>query len=471
MPDKRFSYFVIVTVAVVALMGCGSSESPSESAPDTGSPPEGLEDCDPYEEGTDLNVCTATYLGQSDGEVKSLAIDEEGTIWVGGNWDEAPGPEVDGDGSGPGYVMGLSPAGGEITELFALDEAMVTATYDASRGRYLAVTESHLHLMEGDEDVAEDIALDGISEVDADQGYTVVLRGQQWILFDAAGEELNAVSVERSNVRDVAIDGERKLVFVTGFDQVSGDLQQPFLFAYDFEGQLQWSGWDWSAGEADDLSSDTRGTGVSVGLDGELYYVGESHGGVTTHVRDPQDLEKEAPISRTDAYSESHNWNGAAPLGFVARLNPETGEMEGAKLLAVRLSDGRGNGVSPQSVTARSDGTMLLGGDSACCIERWEERRVAGQRAMPEYGGGQWAMVLSADFEERPIWTTFRADASEVEFGAIAAHDDTLAVAMTHRPRSEEEALSGRMVGANAMNGQPTGNVSSAYLTVFPGPD
>lgn len=470
MIDHRLIPLAIGTYALVGLLGCGSSDSSSANPSTTGPPPESLDDCDPYEEGTNLNICTATYLGSTDGEAKSLAVDDEGDLWMGGNWDGAPAPEFNGDGDGPGYLIRLSPAGGEIIQVMALDAPLKAGAFDSSANHHALVTESHLHLVPTDETSGHAIALEDISQVDADQGYTVVLRDQQWLLFDALGEELTTVTVDRSSVNDVALDGDRELVFITGYHQVSGNLQQPFLFAYDFDGQLQWSNWDWSADEAGELSSDTRGTAISMGLDGKLYYVGESHGGVTTHFRDPQNLEEDAPISRTDPYSESHQWNGAAPLGFVARLDPTTGEMEGAKLLAVRLSDGRGNGVNPRSVTAREDGTIFLAGDSACCIDRWEERTVAGTRAMPEYGGGQWAMVLSADFEERPIWTTFRSTASSVDFGAIAAHRHTFAIALTHRAGSDEDSLSGQMTTANAMVSQAQGDISSPHLSVFLGP-
>ncbi len=450
-------YILLPLCLALVGLGCGDEDAPVT-----------LDECGDFEEGTDLNVCTATYLGDSDGMVVAVETDSEGRQWVAGNFDEPP-VELEEFGTGEAMVLELSVTGGELRGGLRFDGELMDMAVDAETDALAVATDAGVAVVQ-DADIMWEVAVDGVDRIDIDDSKVVTLAGDRVRLFDDNSETSFEIDVERSSVRDVAVHAASQRVFITGYDQVSGNLQQPFLFAYDFDGQRAWTGWDWSSEEAGDLSSDTRGTAVSVGLDGKLYYIGESHGGVTTHFRMPDDIDEEAPLVRRDDYSQSHNWNGAAPLGFVARLEPESGELESGQLLAVRLSDGRGNGVSPTTVSAREDGTMLLGGGSACCIEDWEDRKVAGEVVMPGYGGGAWVMVLTNDFSDRPLWTTFGAPDSSVAIADVSARGEAMAVVQNQTPSSDHDSVQGQLVTEAAMQSSPPGALASPHLTVFPGP-
>lgn len=457
----------LIALCLLMLAGCSDEDRGGHDAADVDAP-ETLEECGDFQEGTNLHVCTATYLGASEGAAVAADIDAQGRQWVGGNFEEAP-VALQEWGSGQAMILQLNPTGGELLGGHRLDGDLVDMALDTGTDAMAVATDGAVGLIDQDELLWEH-AVDGVGRVDIDGSRVVALIGDEVRLLDEGGATSFKHDIERSAVRDVAIDAATERVFVTGYDQVSGDLQQPFLLAYDFDGERAWTGWDWSSDEAGDLSSDTRGAAVSMGLDGYLYYVGESHGGVTTHFRMPDDIDEEAPLVRRDAYSESHNWNGAAPLGFVARLSPETGELKKGQLMAVRLSDGRGNAVSPRAIAADEDGTMILSGDSACCIEDWEERRVADQAVMPDYGGGAWAMVLTPAFDARPVWTTFGNPDASVDIADVATRGGAMTVIQNQTAGSDHDAVRGQLVTHAALQSTPPGAQSSPHLTVFPAP-
>lgn len=448
--------------------GDGDSQRPVDNTP----PVDTLEECGGFEEGDDLNVCTATYLGGSgENEAVAVAIDEEGRILVAGNWQTPPEPQHEDsmEAEGPGALAVLSPTGSEVLDLLTFSSTLRDISLNPTTNELAVALSESLQVWDlSQRETVWEVSRAGIEKVAFDQDLLAVQSGTNIAVFDASGELLSEIDVDRTRVNDIAVHGELEQVYITGFHQVSGNLQQPFLFAYAPTGERVWTNWNWSAEEAGELSSDTRGQAVGVGRDGKLYYAGESHGGVTTHFRDPTDIDEEAPLVRRDAYSQSHNWNGAAPLGFVARLDPATGAFEGGQLLAVRLSDGRGNGVGPRLITANEEGVIFVGGGSACCIERWEEKTVAGHRAMPGYGGGQWVMALPPDFDNRPLWTTFNGGAPGADLRSIDARGPAMALVHTHE--ADDDEVEGNMITTRALTPEAPGGVANIHLVVFPSP-
>ena len=438
--------------------------APTPEAPIDRSPPvDSLEECGPFEEGHNLNVCTATYIGAAgDHEALGVDIHSTGEVMVVVNLR----PD---EGSAEGMLLRFSPTGSELLATTSITDPIRSAAYDSQAERWALATAEELQLRSHDGTLLWTKDLENLDELAAYQGATVARRGKSVWLFDESGTLLTEQEVDRTALRGIAVYGNAETFYLTGFHQVSGNLQQPFIYAYAFDGNRRWTNYDWSAGETDGLSSDTRGEALAIGRDGKLYYVGESHGGVTTHFRNPRNIEEDAPINRRDPYSQSHNWNGAAPLGFVARFDALTGEIEGAQLLAVRLSNGRGNGVRPHFVTANEEGTIFLGGGSACCIEKWDQKEVAGFPAMPGYGGGQWTMALSPDFNIRHFWTTFHGGAPGVTLRGIAAAGPSAAVLHTHRGDSGEP-VEGNMITSQALQPEAPGGLSNLHLSIFPAP-
>jgi len=297
------------------------------------------------------------------------------------------------------------------------------------------------------------------------------LFGATLRLFDADGAPRGTVALDDGNVHDVAYDELNDLAFVTGFNQVSGDLQQPFLRAYSPDGTVAWLAYDWTNSEAmsNGSSSDTRGYGVAMGRDGKLYYVGEGHGGVSTHRFMPRDLATPAPLVKYDAYNDPYNLNGAAPIGFVGRFDPATGALLAAQFAVTRLSSGKGNAVRHRAVAADADGTVIIGGASACCIEGGADKTINGVPAMPGYAGGGYLLVLSPDLGERLVWTAWTGDSGGAEVSGVAAWNGVMAMVETQSADRDTGMLSGTLVTSRALQSAPGGGPSDGFLAVWPG--
>ncbi|TVR03501.1 MAG: hypothetical protein EA398_04795 [Deltaproteobacteria bacterium] len=426
----------------------------------------------------DLQVCTATYLGgEGRDDAVGVGVLPDGRVLVAGNFaGRAPADDAHRVllGDGPARVLVFAADGRALEREVVLPGTLSAAALAPTGEPLLGLTGEGFGtgVLHPDEEALRwrvEGAEAGRVAVEGETGRVVTLSGRTVRVYDTEGTEELVHEVERTSVSDVAIGGTPVRAFATGFQQVSGNLQQPFLHAIELDGERAWTGWDWSAAEAGDLSSDTRGEVIAFGADGMLYYGGESHGGVTTHFRMPDDRDAEAPIRRFDDASRSHNWNGAAPLGFVARLDPATGEMRAATLLAVRLSNGRGNAVRPRFLAAREDGTLLVGGASACCIPHAEHRRVAGQPAMPDYAGGAFIQVLRPELNERPVFTIF-GNGVRADVVGVAARGPGMAVIHNHGLRDDEETVTGSLITHEAERPAPSPGPSEAHLVVFPGP-
>lgn len=125
-----------------------------------------------------------------------------------------------------------------------------------------------------------------------------------------------------------------------------------------------WTGYDWTRTEAGNEGhcADSRGVDVSIGGDGKLYHLGESHGGNTVHRQMPNDLSTSAPVVKFDAYNDPYNLNGAAPITFYARMDPLSGALEQGQYILTRLSDDKGNAVRGQAIGADAQGRVVVTG-------------------------------------------------------------------------------------------------------------
>ena len=465
----------------MALAGCGADDAQPGNGgnpppPGTnGPPPSTLAECGAFTPGNDLNVCTATYLGGGGADrMSGVAIAADGTIIVAGavpdqDFGEAATPLL--GGGGDGVVLRLSPTGGEVLGVTRLPAPVLDMELNAKDGTVAVAGDFGVAVLAADAgDVVWSATLEAAVRVAAGSDGTVAALARETItVFDSAGDMAGAFTLDDGNVEDIAVYGPDALVIATGYNQVSDVLQQPFLRAYDYSGGEVWSSYGWSAAEAGDLSSDTRGYAVAIGRDNYLYYGGESHGGVTTHFKDPRDLGQDAPIVRFDAYNESYDWNGAAPLSFYARFDPGDGTMLLGQLIAPRLSSGKGNGARIRHITANEDGTVLVGGGSACCIEGGSDKTIDGVPAMPDYAGGGFVLVASADFTTRHVWTTWSGSSSGA-IGGVAAWGGAMAAVQTQEADEDTGALAGSLVVIDALQREPAGGASEGHLSVWPSP-
>ena len=454
-----------------------NTQKPTVTAPNALPGGDGISGCDPWQQSDDLQVCVSSYLGGPGvEEAASIALLADGGILVAGSIsdprDFGPSPQEFFDG-GPALITRLSPDGKRIEGWSRVGD-VITAMETSPDGN-IVIASGSFGAISISPDLQEIIWNTRLNAADAlavaADGTSAHLTGKTITLLSPDGEGAGGFTVGADHVEDVAISSETNLIYVTGFQQVGGNLQQPFLYAYTWEGALEWSAYDWDESEALNYGSDTRGYVVSMGLDGMLYFAGEAHGGTTVFSKDPRDLSKDANNIAHDDHSRPHNHNGAAPIGYFARFDPVTGEHLAGQFLVTRLSSGKGNAARIRYIEAREDGVVLLGGQSSCCIPGADTKTIEGQQAMPDYAGGAFVMATDPSLASRLFWTTFSGDATGVNLASIAIRGESMAMLERHgADKDNPETLTGRCIEHEPIQDEPGGGESELHFAVWPGP-
>jgi hypothetical protein len=438
---------------------------------------DGIAGCAPWQQTDDLKVCVSSYLGgDGEEEAASILILPDGAILMAGSIsdprDFGPSPREFFDG-GPALITRLSPDGKEIEGWSRVGDT-ITAMEASPDGETVIVSGSFgaISISPDLQEILWNTRLNAANALAvAADGTSAHLTGKTVTILSPTGAGAGSFTIDASFVEDVAISSETGLVYVTGFKQVGGNLQQPYIHAYTWEGALEWSAYDWEETTASDFGSDTRGYVISMGLDGMLYFAGEAHGGATVFNKDPWDLSTDANNITYDDHSRTHDHNGAAPIGYFARFDPRSGEHLAGQFLVTRLSSGKGNAARIRHIEAREDGVVLLGGQSSCCIPGADSKTIEGQKAMPDYAGGAFVMATDPDFASRLFWTTFSGDATGVEIASVAIRGESMAMLELHGADKETPgALTGRCIEHDPIQNDPAGGESELHFAVWPGP-
>jgi hypothetical protein len=435
--------------------------------------------CTTFTSGTDLSVCAATYLGGSaEDRLDAVAIGEDGTIHVAGTLPEgdlgAPVTTLLDGGAGAivrlgakgTKVLGVTRIGSSVTDL-ALGEGRIAVASD--RGVVVVDREGSTVLWnKGVGAQPRRIAL-------GSDGTVAAIAGGEVHLFDPRGAAIGRFDPKVNDLADVAVDGAKKRVIVTGTivrDGTCKQLRIAFVRAYAYDGTLAWRAWDFdnAAIAARSLCAGTSGARVEIGADGELYFAGTSSGGNSILARDPQDLAKSAPTVGADAHSAM--WGTRAENStFVARLSLETGAIAVARWVVARLPTDQGNTVEPTAIAAAADGTFYLGGYAACCIAARDgdpantktTLAISGQKVGPFANADGFALILSPDFTKRLSWSTWTgtgaAPVTGIATGAGLAAIVATQPAISNGALLTEAALfEGRLGGADG------------FVSVWPAP-
>ncbi|MBC8097799.1 MAG: hypothetical protein H7Y11_00005, partial [Armatimonadetes bacterium] len=216
------------------------------------------------------------------------------------------------------------------------------------------------------------------------------------------------------NLNDVAVYAPSQTVVMTGYNQAAADLQVAFMQARSYNGDAQWTAYDFSAGDvqAANLGADSRGERVAIGGDGALYFSGYVDGGNAIYGRSPQDVSvalSADQLIKTDAYNDPYNISGAKALGWYGRFDAATGILARGQFLLTRLSDGKGNSISIKALTASATGEIYISGEAYFSIEDRANRQVGGITVGDYAGGEPFVLVTSADLTQRLFWTPFAA--------------------------------------------------------------
>lgn len=213
---------------------------------------------------------------------------------------------------------------------------------------------------------------------------------------------------------DVAVHSSSQTIIEAGMNQAAGDLQVAFFKGRSYTGDVKWTNYDFSASEVKsaNLAADSRGERVAIGEDGKLYFSGYVDGGNAIYGRNPRDISQvlsSSQLVKTDNYNNPFNISGAKALGWYGRFDPATGLLDRGQFLLTRLSDGKGNSISIKTITAATDGTLYIGGETYASIENRASLQVSGTTIGGYAGGEPFVLVVTPDLSKRLFWTSFAA--------------------------------------------------------------
>ena len=384
-----------------------------------------------------LDVSAATYLGgKEDDSTNAVDISVDGNIViVGGSLKNANlgGKETELLGGGDGTIVrynaktneavATTSLPGKVLDLEVSKNGDIAVAYEGG----IAVLNSDATKVKWSKSLS-DVARIAIS----DNGKVGVVRDREGPdkahLFDNNGEQLKEWITDNSrrNFLDIAVtDQNGGMVIATGFEQKTGILQVAFTQAWSYEGENLWKNYDFDDTDIykENLMADTRGQRVAIGRDGQLYssYFVNGGTGFSIFYRDPFDLSEKVSGDRkieTDKYNSPTNVN-SIKMTWYGRYDLKTGDLVKGQSLLGRLSNGNGNSVDVDSITATEDGTVILAGAAGARIANRDAQTIEGQ-AVNEYAGFEgYLAVISPDLKERLSWTPI-TDSD----GAVAAFRD-----------------------------------------------
>ncbi len=417
----------------------------------------------PFQPGVNFALCRASAWG-SDAQAQLLAsaVDGEGYLLLGGQTPTAdpgvPTLTLTPNGTGVleradtlGQPLARVRLGNQVNDLALVDDGVLVATD-------LGVTRLSGNLQR----VLNDTAIGEVLRIAA-SGESVLTLGADGRVRSFAADltEQGELPLAGETIEDVAVDQASGLRVVTGArmplvtSQCLGTL--PFIRAYDAQSKLVWSAYD----PEDPLTWCASSTGRRLEIkQGKLYYAGEQHGGNSLHLRDPRDASAQAPLVSYDEFSTGAG-KAIGVYSFIARFDLSTGVLETGQVIVPREA-GVGGDLSTSALAVDDAGRIFLGGQLSCCIERRDERRVAGIPLGPYAGPEAWLLVLSADLRERLTWTSF-TDAA----GPAGAVVSTIAVG------SEVGVIGAKLDGSAALiavPNAPSAEPAGGYFVVFPAP-
>ncbi len=359
-------------------------------------------------------VSSASYVGDNgDDALNGVAIAPDGTIVLAGTLPGyAPVSPRTLAGGTSGTLVRLTQDGSTVLSVTRLGTALNDVEIN-SAGALLTCGDLGVARLTttADRIVWQDDPGTGTRCAIGADGTAAVLVGDTITSYAADGTVLGAWQLAGSRHNDVAVAGAEQLVIATGYTQVAGNLQLPYIRAFQYDGTLAWRSYDFNA--APGLGADSRGERVAIGADGNLYFAGSINGGTGASVfaRDPKDIAVRLGSDRkieTDQYNTPSNV-GSVKMTWYGRYNPTDGTLVRGQSLLTRLSSGRGNSISVLGITADARGTLYMVGQTSARIEERDARQVGGVTVGNYSGSEAFFLAVRADMQQRYIWTTFAA--------------------------------------------------------------
>jgi hypothetical protein len=411
-----------------------------------------------------LTVNSASFLGgNGDDSGNAVEIAPDRTIVIGGNFDLTPTQSL---ADGQGAVIRLDATGQTRLSVTQVGADVDDLDLNRNNGNITVVGDFGVKTLNSDASQvlwsenpgsAQRVAVD-------QQGRVAVLADKQVTVYNPQGTPIGDFTVAGTQIADVAIDNNTSSVFVTGYRQVSTNLQLPLLRSYSYTGEINWENYNFSASDAagENLGADTRGLRVAIGRDNQLYFAGSLDGGNSVFQRDPKIITQSAGNINIDNYTNTSNSN-SGKFAYFARLNPGTGNLDqGQIFLTRRSSDGKGNSFTVNAITADANGRVYIGGQAAALLPNRSQLRINGT-TVGDYSGFEGAVIaVSEDFQQRELvglWSGGNPSGSEVN--GVAVFGDIRAMVSTNSGTN--------MITVNPLQGTSAGN-QDAFFSVWQSP-
>ena len=396
---------------------------------------------------TNLPATAATYLGgPGDDAVDGVGILPDGSVLVGGTAAsfQTAISTTDVLGGGAGYVLRLASDGRSVQGGVRVGRAVMDVEAGADGRAVVAANGVGPVVLDG-LSVVWSASFSAVTRASRGTDGTVAALGsdRRVVVYNASGGQIGSKQFSDSFVEDVAVDAANRLVIVTGYNNKNTGqepIQVPFIRAFPYSmSTTAWTNYDWAGsvgrGAQNPNVADSRGYRVSIGGDGQLYFLGEAHGGNTTFSFDPKQVGRaltSSELVRYDAYTNAYNI-GAIPTAIVGRFDPATGALVRVQPVLGRLSSGKGNTVRPRGVAADASGRVYVVGQANATIANRGDAYAIGGAPVAPYGGPEaFLLVVSPDFRTREVWTAFAAPGEHLSTGtAVDVRGSAYAVGAT----------------------------------------
>ncbi|MEQ9328361.1 MAG: hypothetical protein RJQ21_13825 [Rhodospirillales bacterium] len=441
--------------------GASEEEAPPNGTPDAAPQP----DADTDSVSNDLPAHFATYLaGPGADDVVAVGITPAANLIVGGRLDEISyGGTLTTLIDGPASVFQLPPDGKPFLFHTRVGKRLSDMAVSSGSGRIALAGSLGVALLAADGQRfawRDSLPINANRVAIAPDDWVALLDGRRIGIYDPDGRRIASGDVDHPFLTDIEIDSENRLVFVTGHDEVRDRndirVQSAFVEAYDFDLNPVWRAWGYGGAELGGEVADTHGVRLTIGGDGELYFLGEAAGGDSQFIRDPQTPARTGMLTLTDRYNTPTSRRRAV-LAFYARLDRKTGRLKRAQYAFPRLGPEQRNLANtflPRAIAADELGNVYVGGLSGRGIPDREKQTIAGQK-IGDYGGDPALLIVSPDFKRRIRWTSFSA-------GGIGNHTriDSIAVAFG-LAIAGVTARGGKLVTVDALRPAPDKSLST----------
>ncbi len=319
----------------------------------------------------------------------------------------------------------------------------------------------------------------------ADDGTVVTLSGKTVTTWTGSGQQIAQHAQVRSYVNDVEIHPQTNQVYVTGFDNKRNalDSNNPVQVAYvnafnptNLE-TFQWQNWGFdgntltSNGQND--MADTRGYRVSIGDDGQLYFLGEVAGGNSIFRWNGRDRSTPTLV-KYDAYNDPYNSKSPHQV-YYARLDPTTGAIDKGQLAFARLNGdtsaiANAFRVENGAIAADESGNIYISGQGFSKIKDRDINQINGQTVGPYTKSDLTALVVANDFQSRRLWTPFTENVGRGNLQGIAVGNGRTAVLGSVSQGTvitTDDAINPDPFNLNPFSSSDSGSLQDVYLATW----